>query len=83
MYEISNLKINKELLTESQKKVYETVIYYSVLPYKLSDHSNKTFEAIRNFILKYDEGIWNECSNDMISDMINDGRKIGFFTYSD
>lgn len=83
MSHIPNLIIDKNLLTESEKKVYEKVIYYSALPYKLSDHSNKTFEAIRNFILKYDEDIWNECSDDMISDMIKDGRKIGFYNFSD
>ena len=83
MTHISNLIIDKNLLTESEKKVYEKVIYYSVLPYKHSDHYNKTFEAIKNFILKCDEEIWNECSNDMINDMIKDGRKIGFYNYSD
>ena len=77
------LKINKNLLNKNQKNTYDKVIYYSLLPYKLSDHENKSTENILKYIKKNDNDVFNIFSNELIIDIINDGRKIGFYNYSD
>ena len=78
-----DLEIKKNLLNEEQKKIYDKVIYYSVLPYKFSDHENKSTENIIEFIKKFDNDIFNTFSEEMIINIINLGKKIGFYNYSD